>query len=89
MNTQNDMIFCQSCGMPMTDPEAYGTEKDGSKSADYCSYCYGNGAFLGDMTLAAMIEACVAPMVEHNPGMTEEAAREGMKQFLPTLKRWK
>ncbi len=28
--------------------EHYGTEKDGSKRADYCSYCYAGGAFTSD-----------------------------------------
>jgi len=31
-----DMKFCQSCALPMSD-EHFGTEKDGSKSEDYCS----------------------------------------------------
>ena len=38
--------FCQSCGMPMKkDPEGGGTNADGDKSQDYCSYCFVNGAF--------------------------------------------
>jgi hypothetical protein len=37
---------CQSCDMPMTkDPQGGGTNKDGSLSDEYCSLCYGNGAF--------------------------------------------
>ena len=43
--------FCQSCGMPMLPGIAYGTEADGSLSGDYCSYCYGSGAFLGEMSM--------------------------------------
>ena len=34
MNT-NEM-FCQSCGMPLTDPDLLATEADGAKNADYC-----------------------------------------------------
>ena len=89
MNTKTNITFCQSCGMPMTDPEAWGTEADGGKSADYCSYCYGEGAFLGDMNLDEMIDICAGPMAEHNPGMTLEEAKTAMRGFLPTLKRWK
>ena len=38
--------FCQSCGMPMNkDPRNGGTNADGTNSAEYCSYCYVNGAF--------------------------------------------
>ncbi|UEA88826.1 zinc ribbon domain-containing protein [Alistipes senegalensis] len=28
------MIFCQSCGMPMTTPEHFGAETDGSPSSE-------------------------------------------------------
>lgn len=82
--------YCQSCGMPMgaTD-EFYATEKDGTKSADYCQYCYKDGAFTDEGNMHDMIEHCIAPMVEHNPGMTEEAARSMMEQYMPTLKRWR
>ncbi len=82
--------FCQSCGMPMGDTDAmYGTEKDGSKSPDYCQYCYNDGAFTADCTMAEMMEYCVKPILENSPGMTEAAARGMMAQMFPTLKRWK
>jgi len=83
-------IYCQSCGMPMekTD-EMYGTEKGGGKSADYCKYCYENGAFTFHGSMEEMIEICVPPMVEHNPGMTQDAARDMMYKFFPMLKRWR
>ena len=81
--------FCQSCGMPMgqTD-ERYGTEADGSKSRDYCSYCYENGTFTAQRTMEEMIDFCVEPMLESMPGMTEESARAMMQEHLPQLKRW-
>ncbi len=82
--------FCQSCGMPMgqTD-EHYGKEADGSTSPDYCKYCYENGTFTFKGSMEELIEFCVPHMVDNNPGMTEETARDMMKQFFPTLKRWK
>lgn len=47
--------FCQSCGMPIDQPELMGTEKDGSKSTIYCKFCYRNGEFADpDITLEAM-----------------------------------
>ena len=51
---------CQSCGMPMgqTD-EFYGTEADGTKSREYCNYCYENGAFTANCTMEEMIDFCV------------------------------
>ena len=82
--------YCQSCGMPMAgQSELYGTKADGSKSEDYCAYCYENGAFHFTGNMEEMIEICVKPMMESNPGMTEAVAREMMEKFLPTLKRWK
>jgi len=49
--------FCQSCGMPMSEPEHFGTEKDGSNSEEYCSYCYLSESFMdGSITLRGMIE---------------------------------
>lgn len=81
--------YCQSCGMPMgkTD-EMYGTEADGSKSGDYCSYCYQNGAFTAECTMDEMIEACVLHMTEANSEMSAEEARNMMRQCFPKLKRW-
>lgn len=83
-------IYCQSCGMPMGQGDAlYGTEADGSKSADYCKYCYDKGAFTFQGTMEEMIEICVPPMMESHTEMTAEEARSLMRKFLPALKRWK
>jgi len=81
--------YCQSCGMPLgpTD-ELCGTEADGTKSRDYCKYCYENGAFTTDCTMQQMIDYCVQPMVENVPGMTAEQARAMMTELFPKLKRW-
>lgn len=82
--------FCQSCGMPMGDTdELYGTEADGSKSMDYCFYCYANGAFTSVCTMEEMIECCIPPVLEANFQWKEEDARSMMQQWFPTLKRWK
>lgn len=80
--------FCQSCGMPLTGADVYGTEKDGSLNRDYCIYCYKNGAFTGEMTMEEMIEFCIPFTLEAQPGTTAEEARAEMKQFFPQLKRW-
>ena len=37
--------YCQCCSMPIPDEEMHGTEADGSKSADFCKYCYDQGDF--------------------------------------------
>lgn len=82
--------FCQSCGMPLApDLSNCGTEADGTKSDDYCIYCYGGGRFLADCTMEQMIDFCTPIMAKANPAMTEDAAREAMRQWFPTLKRWR
>ena len=82
--------YCQSCGMPMgaTD-EMHGTNTDGSKSEDYCKYCFEKGAFTTNSTMDEMIEICVPHMVSANSGMSDDEARKMMREFFPTLKRWK
>lgn len=67
--------FCQSCGMPLTDPALRGAEADGSPSPHYCKYCYDKGKFAGEMTMEQMIDFCAPMMARSNPGMTEEDAK--------------
>jgi len=81
--------FCQSCGMPMQRDEHFGTEKDGSKSDDYCVYCYQNGGFTDTtITLQQMIEFC-SQKIQELGIMPYEEAKMMNEQFLPELKRWK
>jgi hypothetical protein len=85
--------FCQSCGMPMTAPEHFGTNKDGSANTDYCSYCFKDGQFTNNMTMDEMISHCAQFVDEFNKDsgqkLTKEEAISQMKQFFPQLKRWK
>lgn len=80
--------YCQSCAMPMgqTD-ELCGTNADGSKNADYCTYCYQGGKFTATCTMKEMIDFC-APMTGKAMGITEQQAKEQMRAFFPKLKRW-
>ena len=83
-----NMKVCQSDGAPMEFTE-YGTEKDGSKSADYCINCYSNGAFTNpSCTLEEMIDATAAMMVA-NFGFAADDAQKQCNEHLPNLKRWK
>lgn len=80
--------ICQSCGMPLNkDPEGGGAETDGSKSVQYCSICYDQGAFRHpDATVQEFQDHCV-----------EALTRSGMPKIMawiftrgiPRLKRWK
>ena len=80
--------ICQSCAMPMgITNEHYGTETDGKKSADYCSYCYMGGQFKKDVTIKEMFDIALAFMVDDT--ITEKQARRNLEKTLPRLKRWK
>ena len=76
--------------MPMgANDEMYGTKEDGSKSEDYCRYCFENGAFTAEYSMDEMIEFCVPHVVSANSGMSADEAGKMMRGFFPALKRWK
>lgn len=79
--------FCQSCSMPMAEPDSFGTEADGSKATEYCSYCYLDGAFTSDISIEEMIDISAAGMSEAT-GTPLPEAQAMLKQILPSLKRW-
>jgi len=83
-----NMIFCQSCGMPMQKCEDFGTNKDGGKNEDYCVYCYKDGAFTADMTMDEMIAYCAEHVDDWDMEMTKEEAIAMMRENFPKLKRW-
>ena len=84
-----NMNICQSCGMPMSNPEDFGTEANGGQNQEYCSYCYKNGAFEeANMTLEEMIDFCAPYIVEAGEAKSLDEARAALNEYLPTLKRW-
>jgi len=89
LDTRDAAPFCQSCSMPLSDASLRGSEADGSVNPHYCKYCYDKGRFTGDMTMEEMIDFCAPAMAQSTPGMTQEAAKEQMRQYFPQLLRWK
>lgn len=85
--------FCQSCGMPLSTKEDFGTNKDYTLNEDYCSFCYKEGSFTQDITMDEMINHCVQYLDEFNKDSdkvyTKEEAIAAMKEYFPQLKRWK
>jgi hypothetical protein len=79
--------FCQSCSMPLTDPELLGTESDGSPATEYCKYCYSQGQLINPgMSMEDMKSLIIEKMEkQHIPEDIIEAA----VLRLPLLKRWK
>lgn len=80
--------ICQSCGMPMTKPEDFGTNADGSPSNDYCRYCFQRGEFTAKVEMPEYIGMQIKIAVG-KLGMPEDKAREILKNTIPRLKRWK
>ncbi len=80
--------FCQSCGMPLSTPEDFGTTAEGYRQNDYCHFCFTDGAFLQpDATLEGMIEQ-VIPHAVQATSMGEAEVRKMAEENLPRLKRW-
>ena len=79
--------LCQSCGMPITNNEQLGTNKDNSLNQDYCKYCYSKGEFIDKVTLEEYIDMC--SKFGAQAGMTNEEMKVHCTKLFPTLKRWK
>jgi hypothetical protein len=81
--------FCQSCGMPLKrDEGGGGTNKDGSKSLKYCSYCYVDGAFMSpEIDTAEKMQAFVKGQLKSMgwPGFIAGFFTKN----IPKLERWK
>lgn len=73
--------------MPMTAPEHFGTEADGTPSNEYCVYCYKDGAFAQKCSMEEMIQTCAQFHEEfkHEDGRsyTREEAVAGMAGVFP------
>lgn len=79
--------ICQSCGMPLSQENLYGSNQDGTRNEDYCCYCYKDGAFTDSKSMSEMIEFCADVMAKQGIDRTE--AVSWMNVQFPTLKRWK
>lgn len=73
--------------MPLTeDPKWGGTEKDGTKSTEYCSLCYEKWAFIGeDCTVHEMQMIVDRALREKNANYF---IRKMAVMQIPHLKRW-
>ena len=81
--------ICQSCGMPLTAPEQFGKNADGTTNGDYCVYCCPDGEANMRGTLDEMIDFCAPLEVKLGLFPDEKAARDALSAYLPTLKRWR
>ncbi len=85
----DDKIRCQSCGMPLSaDFGNLGTNADGTKTDEYCSFCFQNGEFTApNQTLEEMINSSIENMTA-DLNMPPEKAAELANSFIPKLRRW-
>ena len=84
------MKQCQSCGMPLQTKKAgdcRGTEKDGSRSENWCSLCYENGAFVGPDCTVEQMQDIVDKALRDNG--SNAVFRWLAKKQIPRLERWK
>lgn len=80
---------CQSCAMPMTTPEDFGTHADGSQHDEYCTYCIQDGEFTDpNLTLDHMVDF-TAEMMVNDEGIPESEARQAARESLAPLTRWR
>jgi len=85
MNMEPKM-FCQSCTIPIDNIVDRGTEKDNSKSSEYCKFCYKNGAFTKpDMTFEEMKSNVTIQMQEIN--LSNDIIQKSLDR-LAHVKRW-
>ena len=84
----SEMKICQSCGMPLTKEEHFGTNADGTINEKWCCYCFKDGV-LGECTLEEMIDICAPIEVRDGRAKTLEEAKEQLKGYLSSLERWK
>lgn len=84
--------ICQSCGMTLSDDHGKGSEADGSISNEYCEHCYQHGASTKELTMKEMINENLQDLNEWNQEqglqINEEEARNELREFLSSLKRW-
>lgn len=83
-----EQLYCQSCGMPMTKQEEFGTNEDNSPNQEYCCYCYQKGKFTSDCTMEEMIQFNLGVKEMIDAFGSKEAAEKQMREFFPKLKRW-
>ena len=80
-------LFCQCCGMPLSEDSMISKEPDGSFNEDYCKWCYSDGSFAYP-DKGSLVDFLVAHMP--NPGETPEDERRRMFDAqLSQPKHWK
>lgn len=80
-------LYCQCCGMPLSEDDMISREPNGSFNEDYCKWCYADGSF-AYASKDSLIDFLIAHMP--NPENTPESERRiWFNGLLSGLKHWK
>ena len=80
-------LYCQCCGMPLTEDASISREPDGDFNEDYCTWCYADGRFAYE-TKDSLLDFLITHMP--NPeGQSDEIRRSAYDGYLSQLKHWK
>ncbi len=79
-------LFCQCCGMPLSDDSMISRDVNGDFNEDYCKWCYTDGKFTyqkKDDLLDFLVKAMPNP-----DNMGEDERRKLFDSHLSLLKHW-
>lgn len=80
-------LYCQCCGMPLSDDTMISREPDGSFNEDYCKWCYADGNFTYKDK-----ESLLDFLVSHMPNPNNQSEIERRRLYdshLSMLKHWR
>ena len=80
-------LYCQCCGMPLSEDSMISRERDNSFNEDYCKWCYADGEFFYTTK-----ESLIDFMMQHIPNpqnQSESERRQFFESQLSNLKHWK
>lgn len=80
-------LYCQCCGMPLSEDSMISRENDNSFNEDYCKWCYTGGEFVYTTK-----ESLIDFLMQHMPNpqnQSESERRQFFDTMLSGLKRWK
>jgi len=75
--------------MPLLEESFVGTYADGSRTWEYCMFCFQDGAFTQPhQTLEEMVQSSIGFMTS-DLGFSREDAEKLSRSVIPELRRWK
>lgn len=80
-------LYCQCCGMPLSDDAMISNEVDGSFNEEYCKWCYADGQFTYKDK-----DSLLDFLVSHMPNPNNQSEMERRRLYdshLSMLKHWR